>query len=383
MSVVGLSLESYAEDAKNSLVQAERLRYTPSLSDTDNLILEGREAYKNKDYAKAVEHYENALLQLAAGPIAADRRRSYKGHLADGKIALSILKKREESYTEAQALLEDAVKLDPKNEFVQSHLDSLRNRIGAEEAKLITDTKKADADGFVALFDGESLKGWTSARSEGKGDWGPYSVSKEEKAIHVYAGEKQGSEQVTDCLNTDVEFSHYILKLEYKWAGNRFAPRQDWDRDAGLLYHVHGDLTKVWPNCMEMQIGDTAVDSKGRRRFHTGDLFVLGKDLSATTPKDGRFYKKDGEKVEGRSVPTELGKERPMGEWNEIEIRVEGAKKATFIFNGEVVLELFDMKQKVDGEIVPLEKGRIGLQAEWAEILYRNIRIKEMPTPKE
>jgi len=59
------------------------------------------------------------------------------------------------------------------------------------------------------------------------------------------------------------------------------------------------------------------------------------------------------------------------------------SKKATFIFNGEVVHEIFNLKQKVDGKMVPLEKGRIGLQAEWAEILYRNIRIKELPVPTE
>ncbi len=169
--------------------------------------------------------------------------------------------------------------------------------------------------------------------------------------------------------------------MEYKWSGNRSAPREDWDRDAGLLYHVHGNLKKVWTNCMEMQIGETAGGSTERRGYHTGDLFVLGKGLLATTPKEGRYYKKGGKMVEAKSVPTELGKEKPMGEWNEMEIRVEGAKKVTFIFNGEVVHEVFDMKHEVDGEKVPLDKGRIGLQAEWAEILYRNIRIKEMPAP--
>ncbi|NJM39111.1 MAG: DUF1080 domain-containing protein [Akkermansiaceae bacterium] len=82
----------------------------------------------------------------------------------------------------------------------------------------------------------------------------------------------------------------------------------------------------------------------------------------------------------GGHVPTKLGTEKPMGEWNEMEIRVEGAKKATFIFNGEVVFEIFNMQQKIGNDFVPLDKGRIGLQAEWAEVLYRNIRIKELPS---
>ena len=240
----------------------------------------------------------------------------------------------------------------------------------------------ADEEGFVPLFDGESLKGWASARSEEKGDTGPFSVNAEEKAIHVYAGQEEGSKQRNDCLNTDKEYSHFILKLEYKWVGKRYAPRTDWDRDAGLLFHIHGDRTKVWPLSLEMQIGESPGDknfAKGSAgRFHTGDLFVLGKQLRTDTPLDGKRYSENGKSKTGRSVETELGVEKPQGEWNEMEIQVHGSEKAIFIFNGEVVLQTFNFTQENEaGERVPLEKGRIGLQAEWAEIMYRNIRIKE------
>ncbi|MEP4077192.1 3-keto-disaccharide hydrolase [Haloferula sp.] len=245
----------------------------------------------------------------------------------------------------------------------------------------------ANEEGFVPLFDGKTLEGWTSARSTGEGDWGPYSVNEKEKAIHVYAGQEGGSKQNTDCLNTDKEFSHFILKLEYKWLENRFSPRKDWDRDAGLLFHVHGDLSKVWPLSLEMQIGESPADKphgKGKMgRFHTGDLFVLGRDLRTDTPRDGKTYNKDAKMQNGRSVEAKTGAEKPKGEWNEMEIRVHGSEKATFILNGEVVLETFNFTQKNKaGEKVPLEKGRIGLQAEWAELLYRNIRIKELPAEK-
>lgn len=239
-------------------------------------------------------------------------------------------------------------------------------------------------EGFKPLFDGKTLNGWTAARSKGAGDTGAYSVNLEEKAIHVYAGKEADSKQETDCLNTDTEYSHYILKLEYKWLEKRFAPRTDWDRDAGLLFHVHGNLKKVWPLSLEMQIGESPADkpnAKGSKgRFHTGDLFVLGKNLRTDTAKKRNFYDPKSDRAAGRSVYTKLGVEKPKGEWNEMEIQVHGSEKATFILNGEVVLETFNFTQKnKDGELTPLEKGRIGLQAEWAELLYRNIRIKELP----
>ena len=107
-------------------------------------------------------------------------------------------------------------------------------------------TALAQEDGFTSLFDGESLDGWSAARGTVDNPGGAFHVNRAERAIHAYAGEEAGSKQVTDCLVSDREFSHYILKLEYKWLENRFAPRTHWDRDAGLLFHVHGDLKKVW-----------------------------------------------------------------------------------------------------------------------------------------
>ena len=233
-------------------------------------------------------------------------------------------------------------------------------------------------EGFTPLFDGKTLEGWKSANSKGDGDWGPFSVDQEEKAIHVYAGKQNGSSQNSDCLNTEKQYSRYILRLEYKWLTNRFAPRTDWDRDSGLLFHIHGDLSKVWPYCIEMQIGETPGEKFQERRFHTGDLFVLGEHLRVQSKRNGNVWDPNGKIHTGGSGPTKLGVEKPKGEWNEMEIRVDGHKKATFILNGEVVYEVMNMEQKKAGKYVPLNKGHIGIQAEWAEILYRNIRIKEL-----
>ena len=258
-----------------------------------------------------------------------------------------------------------------------------------EKAEDKEDKDKEDKDevsveeGFVPLFDGKTLNGWTAAKGDSEGP-SPFSVNEKERAIHCYGGCKAGSKQVSDCLNTDQEFSHFILKMEYKWLEKRFAPRTDWDRDAGLPFHVHGDLTKVWPLSLEMQIGESPADkphgkdSKGR--YHTGDLFVLGKDLRTDTPIENKLYSAGGKRKTGRSIKTHLGVEKPKGQWNEMEIQIHGSEKATFILNGEVVLETFNFTQKnKKGKKVPLSKGRIGLQSEWAEILYRNIRIKELP----
>jgi hypothetical protein len=236
-------------------------------------------------------------------------------------------------------------------------------------------------EGFVALFDGKTLEGWTSARSNDGDEWGVYSVNEKEQAIHVYAEQTPGSKQISDSLNTNTEYSNYILKLEYKWLENRFAPRTEADRDAGLLFHVHGNLNKVWPLSIEMQIGESDAERVGKGRYHSGDLFVLGKQLRATTSRTNKWYDVNGIPTVAKSLKTKLGLEKPKGQWNEMEIQVRGAESAIFILNGETVLEVYDMHtvSGENGEIrTPLTSGRIGLQAEWAELLYRNIRIKQL-----
>lgn len=136
-----------------------------------------------------------------------------------------------------------------------------------------------------------------------------------------------------------------------------------------------------------MQIGESPADkpnAKGREgRFHSGDLFVLGKNLKTETSKKENWYDATAKRRKGKSVKTKLGTEKPKGEWNEMEIQIHGNEKAVFILNGETVLETFNFTQHdAEGNVIPLEKGRIGLQAEWAELLYRNIRIKELPVQK-
>ena len=240
--------------------------------------------------------------------------------------------------------------------------------------------------GFTSLFNGSSLDGWISARQDTVGS--KFSVDEETQSIVTYAGREQGDEEATDVLYTTTDYSHYILKLDYKWGEKRFAPRGDWERDAGLLFHITGELNQVWPDCIEMQIGESTNEVVGGKRYHTGDLFVIGHrpHVSVQVSPEGFYdstlpFQAVGLEGWGRCW-TPLGRERPHGEWNQIEIRVYGAERALFFLNGVQVLEIRDFGRTETDGVHPLSQGRIGFQAEWAEIYYRNIRIKELPLPE-
>lgn len=238
-------------------------------------------------------------------------------------------------------------------------------------------------EGFEPLFNGKDLTGWHSMAEKTAAGSGKFFVDKEEKAIRPYAGMEADSEQEIDCLHTEKKFSHFILKLEYKWLDKRFAPRVKEDRDAGILFHVHGDMTKIWPKSVEMQMGESDAE-KTKGRYTTGDLWVIGTDVEAMNPRKGDFYFPGAEEVpvgkdkeyDKSFVP--IQNEKPHGEWNEITLTVRGSEEAIFELNGKVVNRIGKMTHVVDGKRVPLEKGSIALQAEYAELMYRNIRIKEL-----
>jgi hypothetical protein len=237
-------------------------------------------------------------------------------------------------------------------------------------------------EGFKPLFNGKDLSGWHSLTDQQAPDACAFSVDESNQTLHLYAGKEAGSAQEMDGLYTEKEYGDYVLKLEYKWMDKRFEPRTTHDRDSGVLFHMQGNFERLWPNCLEMQIGESDA-KKMDERCTTGDLWVIGKDIQAMNEMDGSFYSPGAASVpvgKGKAYDssyTEVNHERPHGEWNEVTLTVRGGKEAVFELNGHVVNRIKNLTYAVDGKRVPLEKGRIGLQAECAEMMYRNIRIKE------
>lgn len=221
------------------------------------------------------------------------------------------------------------------------------------------------SDGSVALFDGQTLAGWQVARAEGEGLPAEQIFTVDAEGIHVYAGAAQGSAQPIATLVTELEYGHFVLEFEYKWGQNRFGERSDTARDAGVLFHVHTNVSQVWPPSLEMQMGTSDLDG----RWVTGDAFILGGSTRATVQgqvaTEGRFR-------------TTVRAEKPEGQWNQLRLTVNGSESASYELNGTELNSLGPFEKDMGGAWVPLERGRIALQAEYAELWYRNIRIREL-----
>ncbi len=241
-----------------------------------------------------------------------------------------------------------------------------------------------DADGWVRLFNGKDLTGW-SAHTGGGGDKSSQKADEiftvKDGVIHIYQSAEAGSKQSSANLVHDSVWQYFHLQVEYRWLETKFQPRTKDDRDAGILFHIHTDPDHVWPPSLEMQL----ADGKPGSDYVTGDLFVLGATRADSTSK-GQSYDAEGQPIpRGQGVPggmrtkVTLTADRPAGEWNIAEVIVHGSKSAEFLLNGKLLNKISNMKFKdKDGNWQPLEKGQVSIQAEWAELEYRMVRIKEL-----
>ena len=83
-------------------------------------------------------------------------------------------------------------------------------------------------------------------------------------------------------------------------------------------------------------------------------------------------------------IPAKRGFLRPVGEWNEEEVRVEGTR-IRIILNGEVIVDgdIAEARDKgtMDHQDHPglkREKGHIGFLGHGSLVQFRKIRIKEL-----
>jgi len=211
----------------------------------------------------------------------------------------------------------------------------------------------------VVLFDG-SVPATFDSFLEGKGlNSDPDHVFKfEDGVIHV-SGTGMG------YLITKQEYADYYLRAEFKWGEATYAPREGMARDSGILYHVQGEQ-KVWPTSLEYQICEG----------QTGDFYMT--DGAALTGTDGKSVtgpaggaaniKRIGEgpwkNVTGYRDPNgEI--EKPHGEWNVVEIIVQGDNVKHYL-NGKLVNE---------GLKAYPASGKILIQSEGAELYFRDIKL--------
>lgn len=235
---------------------------------------------------------------------------------------------------------------------------------------------------WISLFNGEDLDGWETYLSyqPGSGNEQIMGVNKDPDGIFsVVDGSIRIDGRIWGALTTVEEFENYHLRFKFKWGEKRYPPRENEKRDSGLLYHCvgpHGAQSDHWMRSHESQIMEGDCGD-----YHSLDGVQIDVEIDSIEI-DGQknlMYTDGGQLLTGvhQRVIKSSNVEKPLGEWNEMELIVSKGS-ITHIMNGKVVLKASNSSQMVSEKLLPLTKGKIQLQSEAAEIYYRDIEIKSL-----
>jgi Domain of Unknown Function (DUF1080) len=193
--------------------------------------------------------------------------------------------------------------------------------------------------GFVPLFNGRDLGGWVNVNCA-RDTW---SV----RDGMIYSTGKPICE-----LRTARMFENFILELEY----------QHLDREGNAGIFIWGDALTAPGQPFVRAIEVQVLDGRNTENYTShGDVFAIhGARMTPDRPHPGGWM---------RSLPIER-RARPAGEWNHYRITA---------LNGTLKLAVNGKEVSGGYDITP-RKGYIHLESEGGRVLYRSIRVKELPS---
>jgi len=212
--------------------------------------------------------------------------------------------------------------------------------LGAAQPNTLTPAEKST--GWKLLFDGKTLGGWRGYKIEAPVGW-----TVQDGALVLAAGRKGD-------LVTAKEYQDFELSLEWKMSegGN-----------SGIIYRVGLGDTSPARSGVEYQLLDNAKAKDNKTAtHHAGALYDL-----VAPPKDVT---------------------RPIGQWNEARIRIQGWKIQHWL-NGVKVAEadlaspagkalIQASKFKIWTKFASFERGHITLQDHGDAVSFRSVKIREL-----
>lgn len=178
--------------------------------------------------------------------------------------------------------------------------------------------------GFVSLFDGKSLQGWTA-------------VSTEHFAARDGVIVNDGG---TGWLRSEKSYKDFELKLEYR----AVKPGSD----SGIFFRSSADSTAKAPNWPLKGYQLQVIDSDG-------NLMIFGHGANV-------MFDRKAAELKAAS--------KASGEWQSLTLKVVGGH-AEVTLNGKLITV---------SDTISLNEGHIGLQGENGHFEWRAIRLKELPT---
>lgn len=251
-------------------------------------------------------------------------------------------------------------------------------------ALLVSSAFAADAPArrWIPLFNGKDLTGWTVKIAKHPLGENFADTFRVEDGVIKVAYDKYGpfNEQFGH-LYTNLPYSRYRLRLEYRFTGTPMADAPEWaGYNSGVMIHSQSPLTmtveQLWPASMEFQF----LTHKTKAGRQTGNVCTPGTNLEINGQLDTRHI------IEAHDSTLS-----PPDEWVAIEIEVHGNDLVIHRVKGVEVLryqhpQLDPREQSAQSLLalgVPLQlsSGHIALQAESQPVWFRNIELMPLEEP--
>ena len=232
-----------------------------------------------------------------------------------------------------------------------------------------------------SLFNGKNLKNWDiflGSPIAGFEDLAKKATPESTYQIIEKEGQKMihVSGDILASLATKDEYENYHLHLEFKWGENVYGKR-----NSGLLYHSFGPFGVAfgtWMATIEHQL----------MHDNLGDTYLMANtycETKTTKSDDGKSftYSPEGELTSfsendnGRSIKKSMDAEKPLGEWNTVDLYCFG-QTSVHVVNGQAVMINTNNSKIENGQKVPLSKGKIQIQSEGGEFFIRKIEIEKI-----
>ncbi len=223
--------------------------------------------------------------------------------------------------------------------------------------------KKAE-EKWVQLFNGTDLDGWTpKIRYHDFGENYGNTFRVEDGLLKVRCDPEAYPtfDERFGHLFYKTPFSHYRLRVEYRFVGEQAKGGPGWAiRNSGLMIHGQDPKTMAkdqdFPNSIEVQLlGGNETEERT-----TSNLCTPGTQIIL-----------DG-KLEKRHCTNSTSKTYRGDQWVTAEVEVHGSESVKHILEGKVVLE-YQAPQLDDGTL--LEGGTISLQSESHPVDFRKVEI--------
>ena len=193
--------------------------------------------------------------------------------------------------------------------------------------------------GYVALFDGRSMANWSIA---GQGNF----------LVNGGALEASPGGDLGLCWCTDTAPADFSLKLEWQ--------RTSANDNSGVFVR--------FPNPNSKGYGNTA---------YVGVHFGFEVQIDENGIPDGAPMHRTGAIYGEPGQTFSLQTAKPVGEWNEYEIRVQGQTYSVFL-NGTQVSQFINMNGSRGLASAPGAPSYIGLQSHTGRVAFRRIRIRAL-----